>query len=118
MKKIKIMLASRPKMVSEVIKSLIKHQPDMQVVGEVIDPIELLGFSSNAMIDVVIVSPVKSNGVPKICNYLLTEHPPLKVITLSEKGDSVYLYQSNMPRLCIEKPTGDLIIEAIRGALK
>jgi DNA-binding NarL/FixJ family response regulator len=118
MKKIKIILASRPKMVSDVIKNMIKHQPDMEVVGEVIDPIELLRFSSKLMVDVVIVSPLKSNGEPKICSHLLAEHPPLKVITLSEKGESAYLYQSDSPRLCIEKPTGQLIVKAIRNAIK
>ena len=118
MKKIKIMLASRPKIVSDVIKNMINHQPDMEVVGEDIDPIELLRFSSELLIDVVIVSPIKSDGVPKICSHLLAEHPPLKVITLSEKGEAAYLYQSEAPRLCIEKPTGHLIIEAIRDALK
>ena len=118
MKKIKIILASRPKIVSEVIKNMINHQPDMEVVGEVIDPITLLRFSSESMVDVVIVSPIKSNGEPKICSYLLAEHPPLKVITLSEKGETAYIYQSDTPRLCIKKPTGHLIIEKIRDVLK
>jgi DNA-binding NarL/FixJ family response regulator len=117
MRKIRIMLASRPKMISEVIKNMIKHQPDMEVVGEVIDPIELLRFSRQALIDVVIVSPMEGNGEPKICRHLLAEHPPLKVITLSEKGEAAYLYQSNLPRVCIEKPTGQLVLEAIRNAL-
>ena len=118
MKKIKIILASRPKMVSEVIKNLIKHEPDMEVIGEVIDPIELLRFSSKSMVDVVIVSPIKSNSEPKICKHLLAEHPPLKVITISEKGEAAYLYQSNLPRICIEEPTGQLILRAIRDVIK
>jgi DNA-binding NarL/FixJ family response regulator len=118
MKKIKIMLASRPKMISEVIKNMINHQADMEVIGEVIDPIELLRFSSQALIDVVIVSPIKGNGKPKICRHLLTEYPPLKVVTLSERGEAAYLYQSNLPRLCIENPTGQIILGAIRDSLK
>lgn len=112
------MLASRPKMVSEVIKNIINHQPDMEVVGEVIDPIELLHFSSHALIDVVIVSPLKSDGEPKICRHLIAEQPSLKVITLSEKGESAYIYQANFPRFCIEKPTGSLILKAIRDSRK
>ena len=118
MKKIRIMLASRPKMVSDIIKNMINHQPDMEVIGEVVDPIELLRFSSQALIDVVIVSPIKGNGEPKICSHLLTEHPPLKIVTLSEKGEAAYLYQSDLPRVSIEEPTGQLIIGAIRESLK
>jgi DNA-binding NarL/FixJ family response regulator len=105
-------------MVSEVIKNMINNQPDMEVVGEVIDPIALLGFSTKSMVDVVIVSPLKSNGEPKLCRHLLAEHPPLKVITLSEKGESAFLYQSNLERICIEKPTGHLILKVIRDAFK
>ena len=118
MKKIKIILASRPKMVSEVLKNMIKHQPDMEIVGEVIDPIELLRFSGNSVVDVVIVSPINGNSEPKICSHLFAEHPPLKVVTLSEKGEAAYLYQSNSLRLCIEEPTGQLILGAIRESLK
>jgi len=97
---------------------MINHQSDMEVIGEVVDPIELLRFSSQILIDVVIVSPVNGNSEPKICSHLLTEHPPLKVITLSEKGETAYIYQSDTPRLCIKKPTGHLIIEKIRDVLK
>lgn len=42
MTKTKVLLASRPKMLSEVIRYLIQHQPDMIVIGEVVEPIELL----------------------------------------------------------------------------
>lgn len=118
MKKIKIMLASRPKMVSEVIRNMINHQTDMEVVGEVVDPLELLRFSSQTAVDVVIVTPINSNGDPKICRYLLAQYKPLIVITLSDKGEAAYVYQSDSPKICIEQPTGQLILDAVRKALQ
>lgn len=36
--KIKVLLASRPKLLSEVIRYLVSRQPDMEVVSEVLDP--------------------------------------------------------------------------------
>jgi len=40
--KIKVLLASRPKLLSEVIRYLVASQADMEVMGEVLNPIELL----------------------------------------------------------------------------
>jgi len=117
MEKIKILLSSRPKLLSEVIRNMIEHQPDMVVVGEVIDPIQILRVASAAMVDVVIVTPLESNGEPKICRYLLAEYPLLKVVTLSAKCEAAYLYQSDLPRLRIDEPSGQSILGAIREAL-
>jgi hypothetical protein len=42
MQEIKVMLASRPQMISEIIRNIIEVQQDMIIVGNVIDPIKLL----------------------------------------------------------------------------
>jgi len=118
MRKIKVMLASRPKMISEVIRNMIEQQPDMLMVGEVIDPIKLLFASKETEVDVVIVTPLKADGEPKICSHLLAEHPRLKVVTLSSEGEAAYLYQAGIPRLRIDEPCRQSIIGAIREALR
>ena len=118
MVKIKLLLSSRPKLLSEVIRNIIEHQPDMEVVGEVIDPIELLRVSGETPVDAVIITPLKADGEPKICHQLIKEHPRLKIVTLSAKGEAAYLYQSGVPRLCIDEPSGQSILGAIREALR
>ncbi len=117
MKKIRILLSSRPKLLSEVIRNMIEHQPDMEVVGEVLDPLQLFRASLRTPADVVIITPLKANGEPKICHLLLVEHPLLKIVTQSEKGDVAYLYQLGMSRKCIDEPSGQSILDAIREAL-
>jgi DNA-binding NarL/FixJ family response regulator len=117
MEKIKVLLSSRPKLLSEVIRNMIEHQPDMEVTGEVIDPIELLRVSRQTPVDAVIITPLKANGEPKICHQLLDEHPRLKIVTLSAKGEAAYLHQSDLPRLRINEPSGQSILGAIREAL-
>ena len=116
--KTRILLSSRPKLLSEVIRDLIEHQSDMKVVGEVIDPIELLRAAGETAVDVVIVTPLEANGEPRICRHLLASFPPLKVVTLSAKGETAYLYQSALPRLRIDEPSGQSILGAIREALR
>ena len=117
MQKIKIMLASRPKIISDVIRNMIEHQPDMIMVGEVIDPIRLLYTIRETSVDVVILTPIKANGQPKICSHLLAEHPSLIIVALSAEGEAAYLYKLDVPRLRIDNPSGQSILVAIREAL-
>lgn len=115
--KIKVLLASRPKLLSEVIRYLVARQPDMEVVSEVLDPIELLLAVMATSADVVIVTPLPANGDPHICSQLLSKYPHLKIITQSAKGEAAYLYQSGLPKRRIEEPSEHSILGVIREAV-
>jgi DNA-binding NarL/FixJ family response regulator len=117
MRKFKVLLSSRPKLLSEVIRNIIAHQPDMKIIGEVLDPLQLLHFSRKTPVDVVIITPLKANGEPKICRQLLAEHPLLVIVTQSAKGDTAYLYRSGMLKQRIDEPSEPSILGAIREAL-
>jgi len=95
---------------------MIGHQPDMEVTGAVIDPIQLLRTVSKTIVDVVIVTPLKSNGEPKICHYLLLEYPLLIVVTQSANGEAVHLYQSDVIKIRLDDPSWQSILGAIREA--
>ena len=117
MQKITVMLASRPKLLSEIIRNMIERQPDMKVVGEVLDPLQLLLSFKQSPVDVVIITPLKANGVPKICKLLLLEYPLLKIVTQSVKGENIYLYQSGRSKLRIDEPFEQSILSAIRESV-
>ena len=108
-KRIKVLLASRPKFLSEVIRNMIAHQPDMIMVGDVIDPIKLLHAARRTSVDMVIVTPLKANGMPNMCSRMLAEHPRLKIVTLSSKGEAAYLYHSGAGKQRSEELSGQLI---------
>ena len=118
MKKIKVLLSSRPKLLSEVIRNMIEKQPDMEMAGEVLDPLLLLPASGLTPVNAVIITPLNAKGEPRLCQQLLSEHPKLKIVTLSAKGEAAYLYQSGQSRLVIQEPSGSLILDAIRRALQ
>lgn len=115
--KIQIMLASGPKILSEVIKNIVEHQPDMEIVGEVIDPIKLLAAVKLLSVDVVIITPKKTNGEPRICRHLLEEHPSLKIIVLSANGEAGFLYQSDAHKIQIDDPSEDAILNVLRTSI-
>ncbi|MFZ0390208.1 MAG: hypothetical protein WAN36_07085 [Calditrichia bacterium] len=114
MKRINVLLSSRPKLLSEVIRSLIEHQSDMKVVGEVLDPLQLLPAARKTAVDAVIITPLNANGEPKICHLLLAEHPLVIIVTQSSKGDAAYLYRAGVPKQRLEEPTGYSILAIIR----
>jgi DNA-binding NarL/FixJ family response regulator len=117
MRKIKVLLASRPKMLSDVIRNIVTRQPDMEVVGEVLDPIELLLTARARPVDVVIVTPLDSEGDPQICRLMLEEHPQLKIVALSVKNEAAFLYESGSRKKRIDEPSEPSILGAIREAM-
>ena len=117
MRLIKVMLASRPKMISDVIKNIIERQPDMIMVGDVIDPIKLLFAVKEIPVDVVIVTPLKANGEPRICSHLLAENPKLKIIVLIAGGKTAFLFETGSRKKQIDEPCADTIVDIIRNSL-
>jgi len=114
MKEIKVMLASRPKMISDVIRNIINREPDMNMVGDVVDPIRLLHATVETPVDVVIVTSVKADGEPKICNHLLADHPRLKIIVLIGEGKAAFLYETGSAKKQINEPSANMIVNSIR----
>ncbi len=118
MQKIKVLLASRPKLLSEVIRNMIARQPDMEVMGEVLDPIELLLAVVETKAEVVIVTPLDSEEEPRLCRHLLADHPQLKIVTLSRTGVAATLYESGSRQQRIQEPGEESILRAIREVVR
>jgi DNA-binding NarL/FixJ family response regulator len=118
MQKIKIMLASRPEMISDVIRNIVESQLDMVLIGEVVDPIRLIYATRDTEVDAIIVTPMNTNGIPRICSHLLAEHPNLKIIVLLAEGKTAFLYESGFSKKYINEPSADTIVNTIRQSLE
>ena len=116
MKPINVLLSSRPKLLSDVIKNLIADQPDMHVVGEVIDPLQLLGVASEVPVDVIIITPFKGNGEPRLCHQLLEVQPRLVIVTQLSGGSAAHLYRSGAKIRRFESPSPQFLLDSIREA--
>lgn len=88
----------------------------MLIVGEVIDPLQLLRVARSVLVDVIIITPFKGNGEPRICHQLLIEHPALIIVTQLSGGGAAHVYQSQRTTLRLERPSSLHILEAIRLA--
>ena len=116
MRKIKVLLAVRPRMLAEVIRNMVERQPDMEVVSEVLDPIEVLLAAGTTPVDAVIVAPLNAEGEPKLCRHLLAEYPQLKIVTLSGKGDVAFVYASGSRKQRLDESSEASILDAMRAS--
>ena len=109
----RVLLAVRPKMLAEVIRNMVERQPDMEVVGEVVEPIELLLVAGLTPADVAIIAPLNSAHEPRICRHLLAEYPDLRIVTLSGREDSVFVYASGSSRRRIDEYSESSVLDAM-----
>ena len=113
MKKIKILLANRPRMMREVVRKMIDVQPDMEVVGEVPDPVELLVAVKETEADAVILD-LEDSEEPGTASHLLAAYPDLTILGLAANGKKAFVRPRRQEIL---DPTGAKILNALRHAI-
>ena len=111
---IKVLLANSPRMLRESLKELIQRQDDMEVVGEVLDPLEVLLSVNEYDADVVVVSLPETLEDPGICSHLLVEYPRLVILALSAGCEEAVLYSQCIRREALSGTSSDEILSAIR----
>ena len=89
----------------------------MVLIGDILDPQELLHALREIAVDAIIITPLKVNEESQICNQLLNEFPIMKIITLSAKGEAAYLYQTKRKRIRIDEPSEQSILSVLRDSI-
>ena len=114
--KIKVLLANRPKILRELLSGLIQRQFDMEVVGEELDPVELLLAVDETRANVVVLDLLDSGEEPGICSHLLAEYPQLLVLALSSERERAVLCRQIIHKETLSNASDDEILAAIRRA--
>lgn len=114
MKKIRVLLANRPRMMREVVRETIEHQEDMEVVGEVLDPLGLLMAVRETGADAVILA-LKGPEEPGLCSHLLAEYPNLTIIGLAPDSKTAFIRPRRQE---IDDPSEAKILSALRQAIR
>ena len=114
MKKIKILLANRPRMLREVVRKMIEAQPDMEVVGEVLEPVDLHVAVRDTQADAVILD-LEDSEEPGLTSHLLAAYPDLTILGLAANGKTAFVRPRRQEIL---DPTGAKIVNALRHAIR
>lgn len=116
MPNLKILLAGRPRAMRQLVRTIIA-QPDMEIVGSRLDPMEVLLTARRREADVVII-PLIDSEEPGLVSHLFAELPDLTVLMLSSTGDAAYVVQRCPWRRKLFNLSEDHIVRALRRLTK
>lgn len=117
MKSIRVLVANHPRLMRELILATIADQPDIEIVGEIQDESEIEGAVKSTQPDFLIVALEKSNRLPAVCDFVLQNHPRMKVIAISpNQNSSVFYWASLQIKSSRIEASEDGVLNALRGA--
>lgn len=114
METVKVLLANRPRMLRESLRSVIEGHDDIEVEAVEPDPVTVLAAVDRAAADVVVIALPDSGEDPGLCSHLLTEYPDLLVLALSTAEANAFAYRQVITKEELQPPSTASILACIR----
>jgi chemotaxis response regulator CheB len=114
MRKIRVLVANRPRLMRDLVLATISDQPDIEVLGALDDDSKIAQVVAESQPDFVIVALDEANERPPICDYLLSHHPLVKVLAVAAEQDNSVFFWSDIRSAAIES-SEEGILNALRG---
>lgn len=92
MRKIRVLVANRPRLMRDLVLATISNQPDIDVVGEAQNESEITELVDTVRPDIVIIALDQTEGRPELCGFLLGRYPEMKVLAVASQEDHSILY--------------------------
>jgi DNA-binding NarL/FixJ family response regulator len=115
--KIRVVLANHPMMIPDAIRQLVSEQEDMELVGDLRGPMEILQETGRTKTDAVILGQEGSEE-PGLCSQLLAVYPDLTILSVTSDLTSVFTQQlcSRRERVVTGEPLD--IVRTMRKAVR
>lgn len=118
MTKLRVLLADDHAVVRAGLKALVDRQPDMTVIGEAADGLEVLSLAQSCQPDVVVMdlSMPRLNGADAT-QQLRERYPQIKILVLSVHEDATYLrrvLEAGATGYVLKHAAAESLIAAIR----
>jgi len=114
MRKIRVLVANRPRLMRDLVLATISEQPDIEVLGELEDDSKIAQAVAESQPDFVIIALDRLNERPPICDYLLVHHPRVKVLAVAPEQNNSVFFWSDIQSAVIES-SEEGILNTIRG---
>ncbi len=95
MKRVRVLVANRPRLIRELVMATISDQPDIEIVGEVADEDHLIEVVEQVQPDVLILAMDEPEKRVGQCGFLLGRYPQMKILALApEQNRGIYYWAS------------------------
>lgn len=94
-KRIKVLVAIRPRLMRELIVNTFADQPDIDIVGEVVEETTVPEAVNRLSPDFLVLSQDDMGERPSVCDVVLRQHPELRIIAVApDRNYSVHYWVS------------------------
>jgi DNA-binding NarL/FixJ family response regulator len=114
---IRVLLAELPPALRDVFMPAVAGQADMELVGEMDSPVEILLAAGQGRADVVVLG-MPGIELPGIAGQLLDEYPQLKVLAVNLDRRRLLLYELQPQLVLLGEVTAAGLLDAIRTAVQ
>ena len=116
MEKIKVIVASQPRLMREIVMEMISSQPDIEVVAEVKEESQIANMVGELHPDWVVIALDRPDHKPDICNTIFDRFPHVKVLALaSERNNCIFYWATLSVRSSRVESSERGILDALRG---
>ncbi len=92
MKRVRVLVANKPRLMRELIVSTIADQPDIELVGEVATGEDLTEAVEQARPDVLILAMDDRDKYRVQCGFLLGRYPNMRILALAPEQNRAQFY--------------------------
>jgi DNA-binding NarL/FixJ family response regulator len=98
-------------MLRDIVREIVKANPDMRIVGDVHGSEELAAIAERP-IDCVLVGDA-GDDLPKAYVRVLVEHPKIRLVTISAERRDACLYELRLQKTPLGELTAETLLKAI-----
>jgi AmiR/NasT family two-component response regulator len=90
---VRVLVANRPRLMREMVIATIADQPDIEIVGEVVDESDLNEIVEQTQPDVLILALEEPERPRGQCGFLLGRYPRMRILALApEQNRGIYYW--------------------------
>jgi AmiR/NasT family two-component response regulator len=92
MKRVRVLVANRPRLMRELVLATISDKPDIEIVGEVVDDSNLTEVVEQVQPDVLIIAIDEQQKRLGQCGFLLGRYPQMRILALAPEQNLGIFY--------------------------
>ena len=109
-----MLLVDMPRMMRDIIGTILAGEPDLEIVGELDTGDALIDCAQRTWPDFLIIGSEPSAVAAS--KRLLAGRRPLRVLEVVEEGRMGYIYERSPERIFVGDISPDVLLAAVRGS--